>query len=511
MTLTKSTGTAHRQNPAAREQLLSLRARRGSVRTRGLSDEVIERFLEQDPSLAQAIDLAWQAAREWGRRYPDLLDADEAEQIRAVQDGIVNFYGRDLVNPYVALGAAGPWVVTAKGAVIHDSGGYGMLGFGHTPPAVLEALARPQVMANVMTPSFAQLRLVRALREEIGHRREGGCPFTGFLFMNSGSEAVTVAARITDVNAKLMTDEGGRYAGRPIRRLALRGGFHGRTDRPAQFSDSAMKTYRANLATFRDRDALITVEPNDVAGLRAAYAEADGRGELIEALFLEPVMGEGNPGMAVTRAFYDVARTLTAAHGSLLLMDSIQAGFRAHGVLSILDYPGFEDCEPPDFETYSKALNAGQYPMSVLAMTPRAADLYRVGIYGNTMTAAPRALAVAAAVLESVTPALRENVVERGRELVSLLEDLAAETDLAGAITNVKGTGLLVSCTLDEKRYRSHGANSTEEYLRTRGIGVIHGGTNALRFTPHFAVTSGELRMIVDAIRDALENGPRRG
>ena len=50
-----------------------------------------------------------------------------------MQAGYVNFYPDDAVNPYVALAARGPWIVTLKGAVLHDSGGYGMLGFGHAP------------------------------------------------------------------------------------------------------------------------------------------------------------------------------------------------------------------------------------------------------------------------------------------------------------------------------------------------------------------------------------------
>jgi hypothetical protein len=32
-------------------------------------------------------------------------------------------------------------VVTLKGAVLYDAGGYGMLGFGHTPDTVLAAMA----------------------------------------------------------------------------------------------------------------------------------------------------------------------------------------------------------------------------------------------------------------------------------------------------------------------------------------------------------------------------------
>jgi len=45
--------------------------------------------------------------------------------------------------------------------------------------------------------------------------------------------------------------------------------------------------------------------------------------------------------------------------------------------------------------------------------------------------------------------------------------------------------------------------------MRTRGVGVIHGGTNSLRFTPHFNVSSDEIGLIVDAVKQALLEGPR--
>ena len=44
--------------------------------------------------------------------------------------------------------------------------------------------------------------------------------------------------------------------------------------------------------------------------------------------------------------------------------------------------------------------------------------------------------------------------------------------------------------------------------MRKHGINVIHGGTNALRFTPSFDITSEEVDLIIDATRDALVNGP---
>ncbi|HEY4554853.1 MAG TPA: aminotransferase class III-fold pyridoxal phosphate-dependent enzyme, partial [Lysobacter sp.] len=470
-------------------KLAPLRACRGTRRTPGLDDAVVARFAATHPELVEAIDAA---AAEFARirdEHADLLDLDEDAQIHAVQDGYVNFYPDDAVNPYVALSARGPWIVTLKGAVLHDSGGYGMLGFGHAPAAVIEAMARPQVMANIMTPSLSQLRFDRALREAIGAGRDG-CPFAKFFCLNSGSEAVGLAARIADANAKTMTDPGAPRAGGAIKRVVVKGSFHGRTDRPALYSDSSRKAYLQHLASFRGEDSVIAIEPYDLDALKKAFADADANGWFIEAMFLEPVMGEGDPGRSVPPAFYAAARELTKAHGALLLVDSIQAGLRAHGVLSIIDYPGFEAFEAPDMETYSKALNAGQYPLSVLAVGERAAGLYRKGLYGNTMTTNPRALDTACAVLAQVTPALRENIRARGAEAVAKLERLGAE--LGGLITKVQGTGLLFSCELSPQ-FKCFGADSTEEWLRERGIGVIHGGTNSLRFTPTFTITSDEI------------------
>ena len=488
------------------DQLREMREFGGKPRTVGLDDASIERMAAHAPELVQAVEEALARHRELRGEFGDFLRLDEPEQLAQAQAGYVNFYPDDAINPYLPAAARGPWIVTLKGAVLHDNGGYGMLGFGHNPPAILEAMARPQVMANVMSPSVSQLRFTRAMDKELGRTR-GGNPYRQYLCLNSGSEAVGLACRIADVNAKLMTDAGGRHANRTIKRLSVRGAFHGRTDRPALYSDSSRKTYQQHLASYRHEDTLITVAPYDVAQLEAAFAEADRQGWFIEAMFLEPVMGEGDPGRAVTPAFYKAARELTEAHGTLLLVDSIQAGLRAHGVLSIVDYPGFETLPAPDMETFSKALNAGQYPLSVLAVSERTAALYRKGIYGNTMTTNPRALDVALATMALLTDEVRANIKARGEEFVAKLEKLRDE--LGGLITKVQGTGLLFSCEL-APQFKCFGQDSTEEYMREHGVGVIHGGANSLRFTPHFNVTSAEVDLVIDHVRQALLKGPRK-
>jgi len=484
-----------------------MRAHGGPIQTRGLDDETILRFAQLDERLAVAVDAAYVDFLALLEEMPDLMALPEHELVATVQEGFVNFYPVDAINPYVALAGAGPWIVSSRGAVLFECGGYGMLGLGHAPKGALEAMNKPHIMANVMTPSFSQKRLVDALRKEIGQNR-GGCPYERFFCLNSGSEAVTLAARIADINTRTMTDPGGKHAAKPVRILSLKGSFHGRTDRPARFSDSTRKACCKYLASFRDYDNLLTVEPNNISQLEQIFEYANKHQLFIEAFFMEPVMGEGNPGQAITPEFYARARALTKAHGTLLLVDSIQAGLRAHGVLSICDYPGFENLEVPDMESYSKAMNGGQYPLSVLALSPATANLYRAGVYGNTMTTNPRALDIALAVLNSITPELRQNIRDRGRELLDKLT--ALQSDLGGCITKVQGTGLLVSTELDPVHFKNYGANSSEEYMRKHGINVIHGGTNALRFTPPFDITSEGVDLIVRCTRDAIVNGPAK-
>ena len=487
--------------------LKEMRACGGAALTSGLADAVIQDFLEDGyQDLAVAIERGYARYQELKESHAEFVALNETDQINQAHGGLTNFYAEDAVNPYVAVSAAGPWLISLKGAVIYDCGGYGMLGLGHVPEAVQEAMCQPHVMANVMTASPSQVDFIACLKREIGHTLPGGTPYASFICLNSGSEAMSIASRITDINTRTLTDPGARHAGHEIRGLTLKGSFHGRTDRPARFSHSSSKQYQKHLASYRDCDYLLIVEPNNIGALETIFTNAEDEGVFIEAFFMEPVMGEGNPGMAIEPDFYARARELTREHGTMLVIDSIQAGLRAHGVLSMVDYPGFEGLDEPDMEAYSKALHAGQFPLSVLALSEEAADTYRHGLYGNTMTSNPRALDVAVAVLKSFNSERRQNIETRGKELLEGLEGLA---DITDGITSTQGTGLLVSCAL-APRYKAYGANSTEDYLRRNGLGVIHGGEHSLRYTPVFDLSAKEVDLIVQLTKDALLNGPVR-
>ena len=484
-------------------KLEQIRNNSGHARTVGLPDEVIKSCFEQFPELKEAVNEAFDSYEKLVTEFGNEISKPEEDLIISLQKDYVNFYPGPCINPYVALSAKGPWIVTSHGAILHDSGGYGMLGMGHGPNDVIEAMKQNWVMANVMTPSYSQKRLANRLRKEVGHRR-GSCPFFKFVCMNSGSESVAISLRIADANAFLLTSPGNIYEGREIKLLALEQGFHGRTQRPAQISDSCNSSYKNNLASFRNKSNVLLIPANDINSLREVFDNAEKEGYFIELMAIEPVMGEGNPGQSITREFYDEARKLCTQNSTMLLVDSIQAGIRGQGCLSIVDYPGFENCEAPDMETWSKALNAGQYPLSVVGLSKKAAEKYVVGIYGNTMTTNPRALETAVAVLDRLTPKLRENIQEMGKYFVKMLNVVSDE--FPGNITKIQGTGLLISAELEPEKLKVVGFGCVEEWCRFNGLGVIHGGENALRFTPHFAITKTEIDLIMDVLRKSFEH-----
>ena len=99
---------------------------------------------------------------------------------------------------------------------------------------------------------------------------------------------------------------------------------------------------------------------------------------------------------------------------------------------------------------------------------------------------------------------MRENIRNSGDEFLMKLRGL--QGDYPDCISLVQGTGLLLCAELDPHRFPVVGFGGIEEWCREQGLGVIHGGQNALRFTPHFGLTSPEIDMIVGIVRKCLDH-----
>ncbi|VBB18104.1 aminotransferase class III-fold pyridoxal phosphate-dependent enzyme [Yasminevirus sp. GU-2018] len=398
----------------------------------------------------------------------------------------VNFYEQKAVSPYTPAFGKGPWIVTDEGGIIYDAGGYGMLGFGHNDDDILRALSKEQVMANILTPSKSQITFSQEINKHASL-------YEGVLALNSGSETNELAFRIADAYFK------SNHSDKKPVIVILSGSFHGRTYLSGQASDSCREKYEKYLSTYSRFMDIYKLKINNITSVKDAFNTMKQSGQVPLLTLMEPVMGEGNPGVMITPEFYKAVRDETRALNSLLHIDSVQAGIRTTGELSFTTYSGFNiDRENmPDMEVFSKAINGGQYPLSILAVKNR--DMYKYGIYGNTMTANPRGLDVGTCVLRKLTPELKANIVAKGQQLKSRLMNLMSE--FPTIINGVTGTGLLVAVHLNEK----FNVFDLEKRMRLRGVNLIHGGKNGLRLTPWFNIDDNEIELIYTVMRSVFD------
>ena len=63
---------------------------------------------------------------------------------------------------------------------------------------------------------------------------------------------------------------------------------------------------------------------------------------------------------------------------------------------------------------------------------------------------------------------------------------------------------MLISAELDPEIMKVVGFDDVEVWCRKQGLGVIHGGINALRYTPHFNITTEEVDLVIDVTRRAI-------
>lgn len=409
-----------------------------------------------------------------------------------LQKNILNFYNKDTISPYVPLAAKGPWILSNEGKIIYDTGGYGMLGYGHSPEWALNILSKEHEMANVMTPSYEQAILTNKLKEIIGNP----CPYEKFAFLNSGSEAIELAGRIIDTIGKKKNTK------KMSKSIVLKDSFHGRTSHASLFSDSCSNVYKNTLKSFQYHKIVETVEINNLVELKNKINDILNNGFELDAIIMEPVMGEGRPGIALNPDFYKLARQQTHELHSILLIDSVQAGIRTNGCLSVVDYPSLKGCEAPDMEVFSKAINSGMYPLSVLALKNEVSEKYEVGTYGNTMCANPKALDIGFETLNRLDKNVSKNIVKQGNNFVSMLNTL--KESYPDVIEEVTGTGLLIAAHIN-KKYAVVGENGLEINCRKRGLNVIHGGKNALRFTPYFLINIKEIELIKSILKDVFD------
>jgi 4-aminobutyrate aminotransferase-like enzyme/Ser/Thr protein kinase RdoA (MazF antagonist) len=371
---------------------------------------------------------------------------------------------------------------------------------GHCHPHVVEAIARQAAILNTNTRYLFDQVLDYA--ERLGATMPSGSGLTACMFVNSGSEAVDLAARL----AKAYT----RHSGALVMEYA----YHGWTEAVEALSPE-----------FRPADQLkphvrTLIGPDDYRGpyrrggneLGARYAaDADRAIRSLAESGYAPALFIADAGLLTNGVLDAPPGWLQGVYervrkaGGLCIADEVQSGFgrqgdamwgfALHGVV-------------PDIVCLGKPIGNG-HPLGAVVTRPEIIQaLVDQGVFFSTFGGNNVSCAAGMAVLDVLErEGLQENARTVGTHFKQGLRRLAERHDLIG---DVRGRGLLVGLELvrDRKTLEPAAPETKRVVNRMRDLGVLtategpHG--NVLKLRPPICFTREQADMTVAAIDQAL-------
>ncbi|MEU2585029.1 acetylornithine transaminase [Streptomyces avermitilis] len=396
--------------------------------------------------------------------------ATNAELTQRWQGALMNNYGTPRL-PLVRGAGTRLWDADGK-EYLDFVGGIAVNALGHAHPAIVEAVsAQIASLGHVSNLFVAEppVALAERLLQLFG--RDGRV-----YLCNSGAEANEAAFKI------------GRLTGRS-HMVAAQGGFHGRT-----MGALALTGQPGKQEPFLPLPGDVTHVPyGDAQALAAAVTEETA------LVVIEPIQGEN--GVVVPPAGYlKAARAITAATGSLLVLDEVQTGIGRTG--HWFEYQAHEGVLP-DVVTLAKGLGGG-LPLGATVAFGRAAELLQPGHHGTTFGGNPIACAAGLAVLETIqAEGLLENVKSASEKLRDGIESLGHPL-----IAHVRGSGLLLGIVLTEPL-----APQAQQAAQDAGLLVNAPAPDVVRLMPPLNLGDDEVDAFLRAlpgVLDAVTNGDGR-
>jgi acetylornithine/N-succinyldiaminopimelate aminotransferase len=394
--------------------------------------------------------------------------------LRLDADAIIQTYGR---KPVMFVRGEGMRLYDDEGREYLDFvSGIGAVNLGHAHPAVTAALCT-QAAKLVHVSNLFYVEHRAELAHEVSELLGGGWQM---FFANSGTEA-------TEGAIKLARRWGAAHKPGAYKVVTLERSFHGRTLAALAATGQASKQ-----DAFRPLpEGFVHVPANDVAALEAVVDET------VAAVMVEVVQGEGGV-WPLSAEYLAAARLICDQRGALLIADEVQTGFYRTGPAFAHQAFGIV----PDVVTVAKGLGNG-LPIGGFLAHGSAATALQPGDHGSTFGGGPVICAAArATIAELAARGLGANAVQVGDYLRAGLIALAETT---GAISDVRGAGLMVGVTLTEPVAAQIAATGLE-----RGLVLNNIGADILRFLPPLVCGKPEIDTLLSTMTDILE-GERAG
>ncbi|WP_106768517.1 glutamate-1-semialdehyde 2,1-aminomutase [Paenibacillus faecalis] len=328
------------------------------------------------------------------------------------------------VRAYKSVGLTPIYMERGEGSRVFDIdgnsfidyvGSWGPLIMGHAHPEVVEALQKTAAKGTSFgAPTLLETEMAKLVCERV--------PSVEIVRMvNSGTEATMSAIRLAR-----------GYTGRS-KIIKFEGSYHGH-------ADSLLIKAGSGIATLGLPDSpgvpesvatnTIAVPYNDLESVKLAFERF---GNEIAALIVEPVAG--NMGVVPpVEGFLEGLRKITEDYGSLLIFDEVMTGFRvdlhcAQGRFHVM----------PDLTCLGKVIGGG-LPVGayggkreIMEQIAPTGPIYQAG----TLSGNPLAMAAGYTTLKLLTPAVYEQLEERGAQLQAGFERNAREFGIPMTINRI--------------------------------------------------------------------------
>jgi glutamate-1-semialdehyde 2,1-aminomutase len=322
---------------------------------------------------------------------------------------------------------------------------WGPLILGHAHPEVVEATTRALERGTSFgAPTEAETELAQLIIDAV--------PSVDMVrLVSSGTEATMSALRLA------------RAATGRSKIIKFAGCYHGHADMLLVQAGSGVATLglpdSPGVPAGATADTLVAPF-NDLAGVEALFADAQGE---IAAVIVEPVAG--NMGLVQPAdGFLEGLRSLTAAHGAVLIFDEVMTGFRVAPGGAIERYGVV-----PDLVTFGKVVGGG-FPLAayagkrgIMEHVAPSGSMYQAG----TLSGNPVATAAGMTTLKVLRrPGVWDSAATMTERLVSGLLEAAADT---GTSIQAAAAGTMAGFYFNDQPVTSYDdarTSDTERYGR---------------------------------------------
>jgi len=391
------------------------------------------------------------------------------EIIQTEQQSCIHNYGR-LPFAFSRGEGARLWDINGK-EYLDFLGGIAVVLLGHSHPKITEAITR-QAQTLIHTANIfyiePQVQLAQRLSELSGGMRA--------LFCNSGTEANEAAIKLArKYQSKIDVNK--------FEIISVTDSFHGRTY--GALAATAQPKYQEGFGPMPE--GFRYVERGNINALKSAISHKTA------AVILEPIQGESGV-WPLSDEYLQNARQFCDQHNALLIFDEIQSGMGRTGKFFAHEWAGIK----ADIISLAKGLANG-VPIGAVLATEEVSKAFVPGSHGCTFGGNFLSCATALATLDVLRDEnLMENATKVGAYFVDQLNQWNSQS---GALTEVRGRGLIVGVTLAKPIARKVLLAALEEGLVLNAVGDSY-----LRFLPPLTISNTDVDLAIEKLAKAFIN-----